>query len=189
MKIIHLSDASPVELSVALESGAVLVLPTDTVYGLVCDASNKKAVSSIFTIKNRDKKNPLPIFVKDIEMAKEHAEISREQEKILKKSWPGAITFILPAKKKLSPLVYKDKTIAMRMPDYELIGQIFNEFNRPLAQTSANISGHPATTDVKEAVKYLGSENLIIIDAGYLPDNKPSTIVDLIENKNKILRK
>lgn len=188
------------EVVAALKDGAVFVLPTDTVYGLVCDAKNKKSVEKIFKIKKRDKKIPLPVFVGDIEMAKEYAEIGEEQENILQKKWPGATTFIfkiqnpesrIQIKSKIlnSKLLTKNGTIALRMPDHGLIRQILSELGNPLAQTSANISGKPATTDIKEVVRQLGGEDLIIIDAGYLPESSPSTIIDLTENKSKILRK
>jgi len=174
----------------ALKNGAVLVCPTDTVYGLVCDAKNEKAVEKIFEIKKRDKSKSLAVFVKDIDMAKKYAEISLDQEKKLQKFWPGATTFILPAKPGLSPLAYKNNTIGMRASDYDLIKNIFKEFNSPLAQTSANISGQPATGKIKEVLSQLsdqGTQPDIVVDVGDLPENKPSTIIDLTKN-NKALR-
>jgi len=79
----------------AIKKGKVLIFPTDTVYGLICDAKNKKAVEKIFKIKNRPKNKPLPVFVKNIEMAKKLAKISGKQEKFLKKVWPGRVTAVL----------------------------------------------------------------------------------------------
>lgn len=173
----------------AIRAGEVIIIPTDTVYGLVCDASNEKAVEKIFRIKNRDKNNPLPIFVKDIGMAKSFAYVSNEQEKVIEKSWPGAVTFVLKAKPGLSPVVYKNDTIALRAPNYDLIQQILKEFKKPLAQTSANISGQPASTKVKEVLKNFSEKDVLIIDEGDLPDNRPSTIIDLTSNSINILRK
>jgi len=201
MKIIQNNNLD--EIITALENGAVLVCPTDTVYGLVCDATNERAVEKIFEIKGRDKNKPLPVFVKDLEMAKELAEISDEpafakgsgvarQEETIKKSWPGATTFILKAKEqKLSPLVYKDGTVALRAPNYGLIREIFKKFAKPLAQTSANVSGMPATTKIKEIVSQLENQKVqpdFVIDTGDLAENNPSAIIDLTAN-NKIIRK
>ncbi len=191
--MIKLSPNNIEKILTALKNGAVLVCPTDTVYGLVCDASNEKAIERIFLMKQRDKLKPLAIFVKDIEMAEEYAEISMEQEEKLQKSWPGAVTFILKAKQiedgLLSLLVYKNNTIGMRVPKYDLLRKILKEFNRPLAQTSANISGVPATGKIGEVINQFTKEDVIIVDAGDLPIRSPSTIIDLTNNKVNILRK
>ena len=180
------------EIVTALNNGAVLVLPTDTVYGLVCDATNKKAVEKIFKIKKRGKSKSLPVFVKDIKMAKKYAVISKVQERIIKEKWPGAFTFVLKAKKGLYSSVYKKDTIAMRQPDCKMITEITKAIKKPLAQTSANISDYPATTKIKEAIKYFKDQKIqpdTIIDAGNLKKNKPSVIIDLIKDNIKILRK
>lgn len=192
MKIISEKIVDMQELISALKNGAVLVLPTDTVYGFVCDASNKKAVKKIFDIKNRDKSKPLPVFVGNIEMAQKYANINEKQEVFLRSNWPGAVTVVLQGKTGLSPFVYKNNTIAMREPDYSLVLEIINAFGGPLAQTSANISDNGATTKIKEVLENLKGRKYqpdIIVEAGDLQENKPSTIIDLTENKNKILRK
>ena len=84
----------------ALSQGKVLVCPTDTIYGLLGDAANAKAVEKIFRIKHRRKENPLGIFVKDLAAAKKLAKITRSHEAFLKKAWPGKVTAVLPARKK-----------------------------------------------------------------------------------------
>jgi L-threonylcarbamoyladenylate synthase len=203
MKIIRAIDDNLNEIISALENGAVLVCPTDTVYGLVCDAMDEKAVEKIFKIKGREKNKPLPIFVRDLEMAMEFAEINNDQKYIIEKEWPGNKTYVLHAKgNKLSPLVYKEGTVAMRAPNYDLIKDIFSahdgshsageRFSKPLAQTSANISGVSATTKIKEVIKKFERQSIqpdIIIDAGDLVENNPSTIIDLTDNNIKVIRK
>jgi L-threonylcarbamoyladenylate synthase len=192
MKIIQGNNKNIKEIIAALKNGAVLILPTDTVYGLVCDAKNEKAVEKIFKIKKRNITKSLPVFVQDIKMAKKYAVISKIQEKNIKEKWPGAFTFVLKGKKGLSPLVYKNNTIALRQPDYKMITGITRAFKKPLAQTSANISNYPATTKIKEVIKYFRDKKTqpdIIIDADNLKKNKPSVIIDLTKNKIKILRK
>lgn len=191
METIKENNINVEELVTALENGAVLVLPTDTVYGLVCDAKNEKAVEKIFEIKKRDKLKPLPVFVKDIKMAKEYAVLNAEQEDFLKSKWPGATTVVLEGRKGLSQLVYKDNTIALRQPNYKLILDIIELFKKPLAQTSANIAGLDATTDIKKVLEYFNNHEIvpdIIIDAGELPKNKPSAIIDLSTKDIKIIR-
>ena len=83
----------------SIKEGRIIILPTDTVYGFVADATNKKAVEKLFKIKKRKKEKPIPIFVKNIEMAKKLVLIDKEQEKFLKKVWPGKVTVVLERKK------------------------------------------------------------------------------------------
>ena len=175
-----------------LKKGGVIIAPTDTVYGLICDATNKKAVEKIFKIKKRSKSKPLPIFVKDIKMAKNLTELSFEQEKFLKKVWPGKTTVVLKRKKSKIKLygVAKD-TIALRVPKHKVISYLLSAIGRPLAQTSANISGQPASSNIKEVLRQFGSQKIkldLIIDDGNLPKSKPSKIIDLTVWPPKILR-
>ncbi len=81
-----------------IKEGGVIVFPTDTVNGLVCDATNQKAIQKLFQIKKRDLKKPIPVFVKDIEMAQQIVMVDEKQESFLKKVWPGKVTVILKAK-------------------------------------------------------------------------------------------
>jgi len=170
----------------SLKKGEIIVCPTDTVYGLICDALNKKAVEKIFKVKKRETSKPLGIFVKDIKNAKKFAFIDKNKEGFLK---DNKVTAILRAKKEtLSELVYKDGTIGMRIPNYEILNLILEKFGKPVAQTSANISGKFATTKIDDILGQFAMEDVIIIDAGDLPESKPSQIVDLTKNNIKIIR-
>ena len=196
-----------------LEKGMVLICPTDTVYGLICDAKNEKAVERIFEIKQREKTKPLAVFVKNIAEAKKIAIINESQKKFLQKNWPGPTTIILKArlrstgasarqaKKGLSKLVYKENTIGIRIPDYYFINLILKKFKNPLAQTSANISGQPATIKIKEVLEQFsaqggavsdgesaGTQPDVVINAGDLPENNPSKVVDFSNEDVKVLR-
>ena len=113
------------------KNGGVVICPTDTVYGFLADATNKKAVDKIFKIKKRPKLKPLPIFVKDIKMAKELAEINKEQEKILKKYWPGKYTFILKRKPNIKLYGVHKNTIAIRIPKYKFLNNLLKKINKP----------------------------------------------------------
>jgi L-threonylcarbamoyladenylate synthase len=176
-----------------LNAGGVVIFPTDTVYGFLALAENKKdprrsqtgeAVGKIFKIKKRSKTKPLPIFVKDLRAAKEMVEISPVQEKVLKKYWPGKFTFILKSKE-------KNKTIALRIPKYKFLNDLLKKINKPLAQTSVNVSGQPALSKIKDIIDIFGSDKRIdlIIDTGNLKKSKPSQIIDLIGVRKKIIRK
>lgn len=178
-----------------LERGQVIVCPTDTVYGLLADAANSDAVKKVFEIKKRDRKKAIPIFVKNIEMAKKYAVMDKEMEKFLDEIWPGKITVALKRKKNsgLSKLIFANKkTIGLRIPNYKLIKEIVDKFNKPLTGTSANISKKPSTVKIEEIFKYFEDEKIrpdLILNGGNLPYSNPSTVVDFSKDKPKIIRK
>jgi len=171
------------EAALAIKNGKVLACPTDTVYGLICDADNSKASARIYLIKKRSKSNPLPVFVKSIAAAKELAEINESQEKFLKNVWPGRTTVILKSRKR--------GTIGLRMPSFGFLLKLIKHTG-PLVETSANLSGSaPAlsTEDVLEQFINNKHQPDIIIDGGRLKTLKPSRVIDLTKNKPIILRK
>ncbi len=204
MKVIKKSQKNLNKIIEFLNNGGVVVCPTDTVYGFLADATNKKAVEKIFKIKKRPRSKPLAVFVSNIKQAKELAEISVEQEKILTlrlrsgqaKYWPGKYTFILKQKPceigshtKLYGI--DKKTIALRIPKYKFLNDLLKKVNRPLAQTSVNISGQPVLTKISDIIKEFEKQKNqpdLIIDAGNLSKIKPSKIVDLTGKGEKVLR-
>jgi len=165
-----------------LNNGGVVIFPTDTVYGFLADASNKKAVNKIYKIKKRLKSKPLPVFVKDIKMAKELAEVDKQQEQKLKKYWPGKYTFVLKEKN-------SNKTIALRIPKYKPLNNLLKKINKPLTQTSVNISGQTSLTKISDIIDQFNKKDILLVDGGNLKKSKPSKIIDLTNNKIKILRK
>lgn len=178
-----------------IKNGGVIVCPTDTVYGLICDATNKKAVEKIFKIKKRPKSKPLPLFAKDLKMAKKLAEIDRNQEKFLKKVWPGKITVVLKSTRLRPPIggtsARQRKTIALRVPKHKVISYLLSVIGRPLAQTSANISGQPASNNIKDILEqFKGKKHQPDLIVRYSVSNKskPSKIIDLTKKPYKILR-
>jgi len=176
-----------------IKKGGVIIYPTDTVYGLLADATNKKAVERIFKIKKREKSKPLGIFVKDIKTAKKYAFIDKKQEKVLKEKWPGPYTFILKKKPNcgLSLLVGNKETVSIRIPDYKLVVRILNRFKKPIVQTSANISGQPPTTRIGEVLRqfrHRGNQPDLIIDNSNLKKSKPSKVIDLKDRRIRVVR-
>lgn len=158
-----------------LKVGGLVICPTDTVYGFLALAENKKAVNKIYKIKKRPKSKPLPIFVKNIKMAKEFAQISEAQEKILKKYWPGKYTFVLKSQIP-NP---NAQTVALRVPKYKFLNNLLNKINKPLVQTSVNISGQAPLTRISDIIEQFSKQNILLVDAGDLPKRKPSAIIDL----------
>lgn len=179
-------------ISKSIGQGKVMVLPTDTVYGLVADATDKKAVEKLFRIKKRNSKKPIPIFVRDIKAAKKLAQVDKKQGKFLKKVWPGKITVILEKKTETRLYGTDKKTIGLRIPNYKLINILLKKINHPLTGTSANVSGKSASTKIKEIIPQFKNQKHqpdLIIDAGNLPKSRPSRVIDLTGIRPKILRK
>ncbi len=194
-KIISAKSKKAVEEAVKyLERGQVIICPTDTVYGLLADATNNKAVERVFRIKKRDKKKVLPVFVKDILMAKKIAKIDKDMEIFLGEIWPGKITVALEKKKKsgLSKLISGNKkTVGLRIPNDNLVRQILEKIDKPLTGTSANISGKPASTKIKDVLTQFEKEDIrpdLVLDRGDLPESYPSTVIDFSGRKPKIVR-
>ena len=180
------------ELLKIIKQGGVVVFPTDTVYGLLADATNEKAVKKIFKIKKRLKEKPIPLFVKDIEMAKKFAYINKKQENLLNFFWPGKLTAVLKRKNNLPRIIFGNKkTIGLRIPNFKLLSTLLKKLDRPLTGTSANISGKPASTKIREVLKQFESAKEkpdLILNYGNLKFSLPSIVIDLTGKKTRILR-
>ena len=178
-----------------LERGQVVMCPTDTVYGLLADATNDKAVEKVFEIKKRDRKKAIPIFVKNTKMAKKIAVMDKDMEEFLEELWPGKITVALKRKKNcgLPKILFgRKETIGLRIPNHKLVREILKKINKPLTGTSANISGRASSIRIKEILEQFEEQEVkpdLILDAGNLPKNFPSTVDDFSTKKPKIVRK
>lgn len=174
-----------------LKQGKIIIFPTDTVYIPIADSTNKKAVRKVFLIKKRSQNNPIPIFVKNIKIAKKLARIDRAQEKFLKMIWPGKVTVILKRKTRKRIYGIDRKTIALRIPNFKPVNFLLEKTNKPLVGTSANISGQSPSGNIKKVLRQFKNQKHqpdLVIDAGNLPKSKPSTVLDLITLPPKILR-
>lgn len=165
-----------------LKKGGVIVYPTDTLFGLGVDATNKKAVKKLFEIKKRDETKPISIIVSNVEMAKEYCKIDEKDEEILKKYLPGPYTFLL---KKLDDNLPKELTmfdkIRIRIPDNKICIEIVEKLGKPITATSANISGEKSPAkieDVPDEIKKIA----FVVD-GECKYGEGSTIVDLTDGK------
>lgn len=177
-----------------LINGGLVISPSDTVYGLLIDATNEEAVKKLGQFKNRPFGKPISIFVADFCMLKEQVVIKKEQLRLMHELFPGPFTVILPSKHLVvSSLESERGTLGVRIPDYEFIIKLVKRFGEPVSATSANLSGRPAHYSVNSLLNELPEKKKklidLIIDVGILPRNKPSTIVDLTAPRVKILRR
>jgi L-threonylcarbamoyladenylate synthase len=168
----------------------VIICPTDTVYGFLADAGNKKAVDKIYNIKKRPRSKPLSVFVRSVAEAKKIAFIDVRQEKILKKYWPGKYTFILRRKPGLKLYGLDKKTVAVRVPHYPFLLKLLKKIQRPLAQTSVNISGQAALKNAEAIIAAFEKNKQVglLINVGTLQNAKPSKIIDITGEKSVSLR-
>ena len=183
-----------------LKKGGVIICPTDTVYGFLADATNKKAVEKIYKIKKRPKGKPLPVFVSGITMARQLAVVDARAAKQFKKHWPGAYTFVLKRKTSNSTNstavdfvelhgVGKD-TIALRVPKNTFLQKLLKKMGRPLVQTSVNLAGQEPLNSIADIATTFGKNRLIdlMIDGGRAKNAKSSKILDLITRHLTIIR-
>lgn len=181
----------------ALKKGKVLVLPTDTIYGLSCMASDEKAIKRIKKIKGNDKNKPLSVLVSDITMLKKYTYLSPGQERKIKEIWNSKkrpTTVILRHRNKLpSVLTGVSDGIAARLPKLDFLIKILEELKSPIVSTSLNLTGEAVVDDPKILSNYFplssGKPDLVV-DTGKCSRRKASQIIDLREDsKIVILRK
>ena len=170
-------------LKVLQQPGSVLLIPTETVYGLVCDWQDEKARERIYELKKRDGNKPLAMFADSPEMAEKFGvKLNDEAEILLNTFAPGPITVIAPGDEKYA-------TIGVRIPAHELVLELLKRYQKPLASTSANASGMPNVLNVVDATKELDGQVDMIIDGGTLPaDAQASTVVTVCEKPCRVLR-
>jgi L-threonylcarbamoyladenylate synthase len=168
-----------------LSADSLLIYPTDTLYGLGCNALSQEAVDKIYKLKVRDAGKPLSIIVADFPMLLEYCHVSESQEKILHSLLPGPYTFILPLRRKLP--VSPSLSVGIRVPEHLFMRQVSKELQVPIVSTSANISGKKDAPTVSELDAAVSSSVDLIIDGGKCKYAQGSTIIDLINMK--IVRK
>ncbi|MCI5046107.1 MAG: threonylcarbamoyl-AMP synthase [Aquisalinus sp.] len=174
-----------------LAQGGLVVVPTETVYGLAADATNDNAVARIFEAKGRPSFNPLIIHVENAAMAGEWAEISPLAEKLAAAFWPGALTLVLPrrAGTRLSRLVSAGlDTVAVRCPASGPAQAVLAALGRPFAAPSANRSGSISPTRATHAAKTLSDKVDLILDAGPCDIGVESTIIRVEGGQIYLLR-
>ncbi len=164
----------------AIGRGRLVVIPTDTVYGVAADAFNATAVQSLLDAKGRGRQSPPPVLIGGIETLSALAEtITPEMTKLAEAFWPGGLTIVVPARPTLTwDLGDTNGTVAVRMPDNAIALELLSETG-PLAVSSANRTGEPAALTAAEAEAQLGDSIDVYLDGGAASDNRSgSTIVD-----------
>lgn len=172
-----------------LRSGGVVVLPTDTVYGVAALPADAAAVDAVFAMKGRGADVPMAVLCADVEQALGLAETSaaRELRAVADRWWPGPLTVVLPRRAGLGyHLGQPDTTIGLRVPDHALVHAVALAAG-PIATTSANRHGEPTAVTAAEAGTALGPGVGLIVDGGRL-EGRSSTVLDAVARPWRVLR-
>lgn len=173
----------------AVARGAVIVLPTDTVYGVGADAFQPEAVAAVLAAKGRGRQMPPPVLIPDVRTVDGLArDVPAAARTLMEACWPGALTVIVHAQASLAwDLGDTGGTVALRVPDHPAARALLSRTG-PLAVTSANRTGEPAATTAVDAQDQLGDSVAVYLDGGDSPLGVASTIVDATGERLRIVR-
>jgi L-threonylcarbamoyladenylate synthase len=174
----------------SLKSGNVIVFPTETVYGLGADALNPAAVEKVFQLKGRNPNSPIPVIVADQAMLQGVVEkIPPVARTLMEQFWPGPLTLVLPAAPGMpKQLLNRTGGVGVRISSQLIATELAQSFGRPLTATSANPSGQQAASTIEQAQNYFASDIEIFLDGGKLPSKTGSSVVEVIDDRIKIIR-
>lgn len=180
---VNAPEAVAESVRILRQPGAVLLVPTETVYGLVCRFDDAEAAAEIYRLKGRDRGKPLTLFIRGInDIAAAGGVPDDRARRLMAKFMPGPITLILPG-------ADGGPAAGVRMPDHPFMLKLLKELPWPLASTSANASGAPDARSCGEALAMLNGSPAAAVDAGPLPEGAAaSTIVDLRGAETGIIR-
>jgi L-threonylcarbamoyladenylate synthase len=173
----------------AVLKGALVVLPTDTVYGIGADAFRPSAVASLLAAKGRGRDMPPPVLVGSVRAATALVEdLGPYGQELIDEFWPGGLTVVCRASRSLKWDLGETKgTVAVRMPQHPVALEVLAETG-PMAVSSANLTAKPAATAAPDAREQFGDAVEVYLDAGKCETDTPSTIVDLTGDMPRLLR-
>ncbi len=181
----------------ALRNGGVVLHPTETCYGLAADIRSEKAIERVYSLKDMPESKPVSIMVSSLDEARKYGDFSEKALQLAEKYWPGPLTIIVPRKELLPAHINRGvTTVGIRYPDHEITQQILTGFGGPLITTSANRTSEPQAYDVETFLLGRDADGIhgeavpdAIIDMGQIPEIEPSTIVEVMGDEVKMIRK
>ncbi len=171
-----------------INDGEIAVIPTDTVYGIIGDATNVDVIHKIYEVKKRDYSKPLILMISGIEMLERYVgEISELERQLIDKYWPGKLTILFKKNDNVNELITSgSKLVGIRYPDNKEIIELIKEIDKPLISTSCNISSKDVITSINMLEEDISKYVSYVYDGGTLSDTS-STIVK-VDEKIEILR-
>ncbi len=180
-----IQDTNDPELVTLIKTGAVGVLPTDTIYGLVASASNAKSAEMVLSVKGR-KNKPGTLLASSVEQL-ENLGIKHRYLTAVMQFWPGPISVILPVPDNLDYLHVGQKTLPVRVTDDKRLVKLLNKTGS-LITTSANLPNKKPAENLAEAKKYFGQKIDFYVDGGQVSSGPPSTIIRIIDDAIEVVR-
>ena len=172
-----------------LNKGGVIAYPTDTVYGLGCSLYNKKGIERIYLIKRSEKNQPFSFICADLKDISLYCKVSNYAYKTMKRLLPGPYTFILEGTKLVPKIMLTRRmTAGIRVPNNPICLSVVKGLGHPIISTSARLPGGEVLYDPAEIEGQLGKALDLVIDGG-LCVSEPSSVIDLTEDRPKVLRK
>jgi L-threonylcarbamoyladenylate synthase len=174
----------------ALRTGGVVAFPTETFYGLAADPRSQQAVTKIFSVKQRQADQSLPLIAASLEQVTDHVgSMTPLATRLASRAWPGPLTLIIPASSLLCEDVHRSTgNVAVRVPSDSIARALAGSAGHPITSTSANVSGEPPATLPDDVAAAFGDSIDVLIDAGRTPGGLPSTIVDATGDEPVLVR-
>lgn len=187
----HEPDVGPVEEAAqVLRAGGLVVVPTDTVYGLVCDPGRPEAVDRIYVAKGRRRDLPLSLLLEHQGQVSEYVHsVPEAAVRAMQQFWPGALTVVLGScKETVQPVCAGLESVGLRLPAHLVPRAVAGRAGFALASTSANKSGHLSPRTAQEALADLEGVVELVLDAGPAPLGAESTVVSFVSDPPRVLR-
>lgn len=177
------------KVAAILKDGGVIAYPTDTYYGIGCDITNKKAIETVYQLKQRDNKQPFSFICADLKDISDYAKVSNYAYKTMRRLLPGPYTFILEGSKLVPKMMLtKRKTAGIRVPAHEICLALVRELGNPIISTSATAPDGGIFDDASFIEEHFGHRIDAVIDGGAV-SGQPSSVISLIDDTPEILRK
>ncbi len=189
--ILSASDAESIRRAGAIiKSGGLVAFPTETVYGLGCDAMNAEAAAKVFEAKQRPQFDPLIVHITDLkQLEMVIGSFPPLGQQLIDAFWPGPLTLVLPKQPAIPDLITAGlSTVAVRMPNHPVAQALIREAGTPIAAPSANPFGYVSPTTAQHVADGLGNRVDLILDGGPCPVGVESTIVSLVGPQPELLR-
>jgi len=189
VKITTFEKNNIIQITNSLKTGKVVVLPTDTLYGMSCLATNKKSIDKIYNLKKRDKNKAFIILISKLDdLKKFRVEVTNDQKKILQNNWPAPLTVVFDTPgDKFNYLHNGKNSLGFRIADVPLLNQIINETG-PIVSTTVNLSGLTPAKTINEAYDIFGDNIDLYVDNEKMESN-PSTVIKFTGGTLEIIRK
>jgi len=190
VSLLRPEDAPLVLAAEVVQAGGMIVYPTETLYGIGTNAFNAQAVDKVHSVKKRTEGKPMLVIIPVVESLHGMVEeITVSAQQLIDAFWPGPLTLVFTATANVPEnLTQRSGTIGIRIPSSAFCRRLLSLCGCPLTSTSANISGGMVLSTVEEIQNVLGTGVDLYLDAGVLPESKPSTVVDVTGTRPRLLR-